>query len=57
MSDPQTESWHHEVRVLLQGFSKILWNHLYDSIMKIYYQETKSVLLLFAMMINDDEKK
>lgn len=57
MSDPQSECWHQGVRVLLQSFSRILWNHLYDSIMQIYHQETKSVLLLFAVMINDNEKK
>lgn len=57
MSDPQTECWHQRVRVLLQGSSRILWNDLYDSIIQIYHQETKSVVLLFAVMINDNEKK
>lgn len=57
MSDLQTECSHQGVLVPVQSFSRILWNHLYVSITQIYHWETKSALLLFAMIINVNEKE
>lgn len=57
MSDFHTECSHQGVLVPAQGFSRILWSSLHVSVMQIYHQETKSTLLLFAMIINANEKE
>lgn len=55
MSDLPTECAHQGVLTPAQDFSRVLWNHLYVSVMQIYH-ETESALLLFAMIINANEK-
>lgn len=45
-----------DARVTLWDSAEFLKTISYKSIMHTYHQETKSVLLLFGMMINDNEK-